>query len=127
MFIEIIAVDSDNLCGFCSHLFTLLHIIQEDLFIIQYIHHKIHQQYCLIYCLTMINNTRTDDIHTLNVTQLRVKLVKVYQKLAEKLLVTLALKCRMRRKCARNVLLDLLQGIALLFRLLLFLVNNVGK
>lgn len=59
----------------------------------------------------MVNDTGSDDVHPLDVTEGRLQVVEIYQDLTQKLSVFSAFESRVVRACARNILLDLFEGL----------------
>jgi hypothetical protein len=59
----------------------------------------------------VVNDTGSDDVHPLDVTEGRLQVVEIYQDLTQKLSVFNTFEGRMVRTCARNILLDLFEGL----------------
>lgn len=59
----------------------------------------------------MVNDTGSDYVHALDVTEGRVQVIEIYEDLTQELLVFSAFESRVVRTCARNILLDLFDGL----------------
>jgi hypothetical protein len=66
------------------------------------------------YSFGVVGDPSGDDVHALDVAELGVEVIKVNENLAQEVSVAFALESRVAGTCARDVFLDLFEGLNLL-------------
>lgn len=110
MGVHVITVDSNNLTSFDSKIATFFHIIQVNFFVFKNIHDKIHQLESFFSGFRVVNNTGSNNIHSLNITQFAVQIIRMNKDFPQKVSKFLVFKSGMTWKSTRNIFLNLFES-----------------